>query len=640
MSAQAGVCNFNGEPVDPALVHDLAESLKALGPDGSFVHVDDPVALVYRPFHTTRESRRERQPHVLNDVLVTWDGRLDNRDELIDQLQLCHADNPTDIAIAATAFERWHTACFRKLLGDWAIVICNPKLKELFLAVDYMSVKHLFYHVREGRLWWATDLNPLVLLSRDVFHLDDEYIAGYFANNPDGHLTPYREIAQVPPGHFVRVRDGIASCHRYWQPSPKLRLRYKSDADYEDHFRDIFRKSVRRRLRSDSPVLAELSGGLDSSSIVCMADDIHVREPTSSPRIGTLSYYDQGEHNTDDSTYFRMIEQRRGMPGDHIDNSKFGNDQTLIRVPYFVALPGMTGLTSELNIQRAGIVRSGGYKVVLSGVGGDEFLGGIPDPRSQLADLAIQLRLVALVQQLTRWSLVKRKPVIKLAWECLVDILPRGIQQFLVDRAEVAPWIERAFARRTRLSLRQVDVDNFFGFLLPSRRSYVAGLMLMSNYIAKSLLPVLGCEEVRYPYLDRELIEFILAIPAEQLLRPGERRSLMRRSLRGIVPAELLSRRTKSTSYRTPLLGLEKHVDELRLAFESPLISDLGYVGKTRFIEAFEAARNGKPIHIVRLMRTVSMEFWLKELCERGLLGLDGAREPSQPRPGKIPLTA
>src|SRR6202021_1952288 len=98
---------------------------------------------------------------------------------------------------------------------------------------------------------------------------------------------PYREIREAPPGQFVRIRNSEAMIERYWRFSPNSRLRYKTDAEYEEHFRHVFRQSVQRRLRSNSPILAELSGGLDSSSIVCVADDIMAKEGAEKPRLDT-----------------------------------------------------------------------------------------------------------------------------------------------------------------------------------------------------------------------------------------------------------------------------------------------------------------------------------------------------------------
>ena len=624
MSVQAGIWNFDGEPVDPRLLSDVSQSLKQQGPDGEFAYVNSNVAMLYRPFHTTTESRREKQPYrSRRGFILTWDGRLDNRADLIAEFRSYLDADPSDVAIVAVAFDHWESACFRRIIGDWALSIWKPEQRELVLALDYMAIRHIFYYFKKNFVWWATDLAPLVLLSGDKFHIDDDYIAGYFANDPDANLTPYHEIREVPAGQFLRVREGKASVERHWRFGPKSHIRYKTDGEYEEHFRHLFRQSVRRRLRSDSPVLAELSGGLDSSSIVCMGDDILAKEGAQTPSLDTLSYYDRTEPHGDDWIYFQKIEEKRGRAGTHIDASKLGIAPASLEYAEFNPLPGYLASGRHLEAERAAVVRGGGYRAVLSGIGGDEFLGGIPNPSAHLADLMMQFRLIKLSQQLMAWSLVKRQPLAHLLWQASMELLPPSLGQYFIKQAKVEPWIDKGFAKRTKIAIRQLAPAETFGTWLPTRRSYVGGVTLMANKLAKFVSPVNAIEESRYPYFDQNLIEFILSISADQLLRPGERRSLMRRSLAGIVPREILSRKTKQFGARTPVVGLDKNWDELRMAFDSPLSSNFGYISHSRFLEQLHATRNGREGNLVRLMRAISLEIWLRDLTSRRLI--DGA---------------
>ena len=621
MSVQAGIWNFDGQPVDSGLLADLSDAVKQQGPDGDFRYIDKSIALLYRPFHTVAESRNEKQPYrSRRGYVLTWDGRLDNRNELIADFR-SHLDaDPSDVAIVAAAFEEMESDCFRRLHGDWAVTIWKPEERQLVWATDYMAIRHIFYYLKGDRLWWATDLTPLVLLSGDKFRIEDDYIAGYFAHDPEAHLTPYCAIREVPRGHFVRVCNARASVQSYWQFNSKSRIRYKTDAEYEEHFRYIFRQSVRRRLRCDSPILAELSGGLDSSSIVCMADDILAKEGAQTPRVDTLSYYDRSEPQGDDWHYFQKIENERGRIGTHIDLSELGSSPASLEYSEFTALPGCLGSGQQIWAKRADVVRNNGYRAVLSGIGGDEFLGGIPNPRPQLADLMLQFKFASLAKQLIAWSLVKRQPWIQLLGQATMELLPAYLAQHLARQANVESWIDRDFARRTRLAIRMLRVEKNFGLWLPTRRACLGTVLLMANKMAKWLPPVLAHEESRYPYLDEHLIEFILSIPASQLLRPGERRSLMRRSLAGIVPQEILARRTKQLSQRTPVVAMKKQLEQLHTAFDSSLSSCLGYVDHARFLEKLHAASNGEEIHITRMLRTISLELWLRDLASRRLI--------------------
>src|SRR5437867_2112110 len=137
MSAQAGIWNFDGKPTDRDSLLKLSDVIARYGLDGENMHIDGSIGLLYRPFHTTPESRRERQPHVSpRGFVMTWDGRLDNREELIELLRGELGSDYTDVAIVAAAFDQWETYCFHTLVGDWAVSIWKPEQRELIMAAD------------------------------------------------------------------------------------------------------------------------------------------------------------------------------------------------------------------------------------------------------------------------------------------------------------------------------------------------------------------------------------------------------------------------------------------------------------------------------------------------------------------------
>jgi asparagine synthase (glutamine-hydrolysing) len=339
MSVQAGIWNFDGEPVTQASLTQIGAILAEDGPDGETIHLAGSMGMLYRPFHTTRESRLEHQPHLSNSGnLITWDGRLDNRDELLSQLGNTTQDDKTDVSIVSDAFDCWGTECFAKLTGDWAVAIWNGQKKEILLARDYIGVKHLFYYPSPGKIIWCSCLEAL-LLCGNHFNLCEEYIAGYLTFDPEAHLTPYREIHSVPPSSFIRIRPEGCGTTKYWRFNPCSKTRYKTDTDYELHFRHLFRGAVRRRLRTDSPILADLSGGLDSSAIVGMADDILAKHEAETISLDTFSFCDRDEPDEDDFLYFTKIEEQRGRTGHHAELRGSGQSFSLEH-NHLVAIPG------------------------------------------------------------------------------------------------------------------------------------------------------------------------------------------------------------------------------------------------------------------------------------------------------------
>lgn len=615
MSVQAGIWNFDGKPVDRMVLTRMSTQSAEYSADGEAIHVDGSLGMLYRPFHTTRESRLERQPHLFaNGKIITWDGRLDNRDEILRAINPV-GSHATDTDIVALSFEKWGNTCFSKLVGEWAAAIWDPQTKELILIRDYVGIRHLYYSLTSTQLIWCSLLSPLAPSGASLT-LCDEYIAGYLALYPDGDLTPYKEIKAVPPGKFIVCRAGRVEVHSHWSFPRHLSIRYTTDREYEEHFRQVFRQAVHRRLRTESPILADLSGGFDSSSIVCVADDLMSKELEFTPRLDTFSIYDSNEPDEDDLGYFRVVEQKRGREGFHVDLGKtdvsFALEQRdFVSTPGFGDREGLRGALSTL-------VKNGKYRVGLSGIGGDELLGQSLDPRVQIADLITELRFRDMAKQLVAWSLVIRRPWVQLFLQTVRLFLPAAIRARMTECARVEPWINRWFARRQRLSIRRLGATEESQFWRPGLRDSFDTITALGRQMTFSRPSMI---EKRYPYLDQTLVEFLLSIPSDQLLRPGERRSLMRRALVDVLPSEIISRGTKAAAGRCHVLTLQKHWNRLERILEDPITARLGYVERREFYRALSEAKNGYlSAYFVRLLRVLSLELWLKEASNRGVI--------------------
>src|SRR6202167_6356734 len=325
MTVQFGRWNFEGQPLAPDYIEKVSATLAPYGPDSNESYSKGGVRILYRAFHTTKESGREKQPYISSSgAVITWDGRLDNRAELISELSDSLTTDSTDLAIVATASEKWGANCFAKLIGDWALSIWNPGNRSLILAKDPIGTRHLYYSFDNNQVTWSTILDPLVRLAGKTFALNEEYIAGWFSMFPALSLTPCVGIHSVPPSSSVIIQPGKHAVSKYWDFDPTNQIRYRADAEYEEHFRTVFAKAVQRKLRSDRPVLAELSGVRDSSSIVCMADNVIARGIVDTPRLDTISYFDDTEPNWNERPYFVKVEEKRGRTGWHINVSTRG----------------------------------------------------------------------------------------------------------------------------------------------------------------------------------------------------------------------------------------------------------------------------------------------------------------------------
>lgn len=634
MSAQFGRWSFDGMPPPLDLLKRVDAILAPFGPDASHSCHLDGASILYRASHTTQESRRETGPHISSSgIVLTWDGRLDNRTEFIDRFGGTLSRDSTDASIVSAAYERAGTECFKSLLGDWALSVWNPRERSLLLAKDPIGTRHLYYSSENDQIAWSTVLDPLVLLRARPFAMDEEYIAGWFSFFPAAHLTPYVGIDAVPPSCFVRFERGRRTITKYWDFDPGRKIRYRTDREYEEHFRGAFEEAVRRRLRSDRPVLAELSGGMDSSSIVCMADRILARAGAETPRLDTVSYHNDFEPNWNERPYFAKVEEKRGRAGWHIDASAqepFNVDQETVT---FGATPAarLTGASRQL----AACMASGGNRVLLSGIGGDEFTGGVPTPVPELMDLEARARFGALAHQLKVWALEKRKPWFHLFFEAARGFLAPSLVG-LATELQPAVWLEPSFARRYLAALTGYPSRvRLFG-PLPSFQEDMSALEVLRRQLSCSALSSAPPYEKRYPFLDRTLLEFICAIPREQLVRPGQRRSLMRRSLTGIVPEEILHRKRKAFVTRSPLVALSKQSANLIAMAQDMTSSRLGIVDGKKFGEALQNARQGQPVNIVQVMRTLWVESWLRTVTRKQIVIDAGPRTGLGSSPGEV----
>jgi asparagine synthase (glutamine-hydrolysing) len=627
MSIHFGQWRFDGAETSIGLSYPSDAAISAYAPDGRGSYCADGVSMKHFAFHTSSKSRGQLQPFVSpGGTVLCWDGRLDNGDELVRALGGAVEVGGTDAKIVAAAYSAWKTEALPRLIGDWALVIWNMNERVLLLAKDFLGCRPLFYSMDGESASWSTSLDLMINAWKATHLLCEEYVAGFLAQAPAADLTPYREIRSVPPASYVLIRPGQARAARYWSFDPTIRIRYRNDADYEEHFRSLFAQSVCRRLHSDSPVLAELSGGMDSSSIVSMADQSIMQGQATVPRLDTVSYFNDREPGWNERPFFETVEKHRGRVGCHID---VGSLENLFSVEAhdFQAVPGNGNVGTKAARVLAALMNSQGHRVMLSGIGGDEVTGGVPTPIPELADLIVSLSWMELTSQLKIWAIARRTPWFHLLRDTLREFLPKAA------RSTVAPaWIRESFVQRHMRAFLSYEQRLRLWGALPSFQFSLSTLAGVQRTLALLSIKVLPPYEKRYPYLDRDLLEFLFAIPRNQMVRPGERRSLMRRALKGIVPAEILQRRRKAYVAREPLAAVASNWTAVEQLGTSMRAAALGIVDERKFMRNLCRAREGKEVAVVAILRTLELERWLRHLESKDF---HFRRELRGPEPGE-----
>jgi asparagine synthase (glutamine-hydrolysing) len=618
VSVQFGLWNFDGRPVDAEYLGKVRAMFAAHSPDGVTTCVKGGFAILHGALHVTPESRNERQPAISPaGSFLMWDGRLDNRIDLLSSLDRCGPD-ATDLTIVATAWEREGARCLGGLVGDWSLSVLSYYERALLLAKDFLGARPLFYLRTAQYVAWSTLLDPLVLVSGERLTLSEEYLAGWLAGFPAAHLTPYNEIRSVPPASFVRITSSTASVETYWHFASQPVSQVRSDTEYEERFRALFFDAVRRRLRSACPVIAELSGGMDSSSVVCVADKLVASE--NHEPVQTVSFFDDTEPNWNERPYFAAVEALRGRAGFHLNVARDGRFVPE-RDGSFPVTPAHGARPSEPHTELAQFLGAGGFRVLLSGVGGDEFTGGVPTGIPELADLLRHGHLRRFLERALSWAMATRKPVLFMIGRTMQTFLS-GLGVSASRKQWPMPWLTSSFAHRNRRILTARVTRFRWSGPLPTFQENLLALDGLQRQIAcAGHSPTPFCEK-RYPFLDRDLLQFLFNVPREQLVRPNQRRSLLRRAFRGIVPDVVLDRPRKAfvvTSHLKAIAADWQNVSSLteRMVLESRQVLDSAILRKT-----LEQARRGEDVPLLPAMRALRAEWWLRDPGIQRLFGI------------------
>lgn len=609
MSVIYGIFASEGESPLSSTLSAWGDAMSPHAPDGTFVRVQGRVGMGFQARYTHKRSYLEIQPATDRfGNMLTLDGRIDNHLALAEELDVTDRDTG-DSQIVLDGFARWGEGCFARLHGDWALALWSAANQTLYLARDHAGTRTLYFCKRDNGILWSTYLDTFFAENR-TYRLSVDFAKAYLSGRPTNNLTPYEDIEVVPAAHYIRIARSRLCCISHWNPLPKETLRYSSDEQYEEQFRSLFGQAVQRRVEDRiHPVIAQLSGGMDSSSIVCMADQV-----TPLGSIETLSYYDDAEPNWNERPYFTVVEQQRKHTGLHVETPFADRDFEPVPDDLGVARwPGATGSVAKQTASIDKLLQQGDYRSIVSGLGGDELLGGVPSPSPELADYLVSGHWSRLLSQGTQWGLVSRVPLHSLLRGALVFAI-RAYDGRGYQGQGVPPWMLPS--RRNTTSVRS-QKSSFWERIQCSPSAVANGFMwnnLLETLPSNRAFPGTRYEYL-FPYLDKDLVDFLLRVPPERLLQPGRRRYLMRRALRGIVPNEILERRRKAYAIRGPLRALQQASDSLERLMQRSHLAEMGVIDVAEFTRCLRAVARGATTQSwPSLTQTALYEVWLQEL--------------------------
>ncbi|HEY7499678.1 MAG TPA: asparagine synthase-related protein [Vicinamibacterales bacterium] len=540
-------------------------------------------------------------------LTIAWDGRLDNRDDLLLQLGGAVTSAATDQAFACTVFRRWGIEGLRRLAGEWSLALWDRERRTLHLARDYAGARPLYYCAGERSVMWSSDLGELADRSGRSNVLSAVFPAAFMTLRYSSEITPYEGVHAVPGAAcitFTTETGKAAKVFTYWTPDGSS-IRYRDARQYEEHLQSLWSSAVRARLRGDEIVWAHLSGGLDSSAVVCMADSLIKGGAADASQLRTVSHVTLESPEGDERRFIAEVEARTGVRSDILGVEKHHDleDESLMWITPFCAR-GVSLATARHVLERGG-------RTLLSGHFGDNVMGCDADNSVAVWDDIADGRWRHAIAKLRRWSRSTRKPIWEIAHRVasagLSDTVAEPIDLAFDGRSMLTPALQRLVPRCARLDLRSIS---------PSKRDLAASVVLHARESQLDIPIQPRGIALAYPFLDRRLVEFALAIPGEQLSAPGETRALMRRAFDGLVPARILRRISKG--YYPPSLTRAARV---RAASMRPVdrleVVQRGWVNGAALDRAIGMLVDGGSAGR-EVRRVLRLEEWLRARHRRG----------------------
>lgn len=563
MSAFATLFERNNQPIHPALLPAMMERLSHRGPHGRGEYTSASLHMGHWLLRSTPEEADETQPLQLAGLpfRLVLDGRLDNRSELLSRLSL--PPSLTDAAIILHAYARWGQACFEHFVGEYALVLHDQTSGHLLCARDALGDRTLYYAFH----------GPLVIIASEPWsvaaalpsvELDETGIASYFAFQPTPNFqTFFKNIFELPPAQILTITPNGEQRRFSWNPDPSRRTRHKHEEEYAEEFRALLEQSIRARMRSARPVGVLMSGGLDSTSVACLAAQMSAPVP-----VKTISFVfnDPSFQECDERVYMNAVREQW-----HIDSVQLPAD-TLWPYKDWDRWP-QTFNRPDGNIFRwiKNLVYESahdqGLGVLLTGEGGDHLYAAGLD---WLTDMLLEGRLTAsvqgIVQQIQRrgWDNLR---VSRIFQRTMRNLAKRALPAALVKRLRATP-VPPAWLTEFASDLWAPAPNRFPESL--SRHENLLSLQTAAGITAEIPLANRHGIELRHPYRDRRLIEYIFSLPAYMLYRGGLYKHILRTAMKGILP-EIIRTRPRPTAllpfYKA---GMEKENQTIQACIGDP----------------------------------------------------------------------
>ena len=556
MSGFFGIFNRYGKQVEEKVADDMLKSMSSWNPDECNLWMDGSVALGHTMLWNTPESIYEHLPLQKDIYVLTMDARIDNRNELVKELEL--PDYPIseigDSEFILAAYSKWGEECPKYLLGDFAFAIWDEKKQQLFCARDHIGIKLFHFYLSDDLFIFGNDIEGL-LKHEDVPKILDDKTVATFLKGEGIHTkrdTFFEKIKKLPPATTLTITKSNVVKKKYWYIEDSPSIHYDTYDEYVQKLKELFDNAIDARLRTVFPVASHLSGGIDSSSIAVSAGR---KLKNKHQKLYAFNWMDIPENN-EEYEYEAWKFSRRIAEGEsNIVHEEFCIDPHFMIKQYeehnFLT-KGTMFYWREYAVQD--MVEAIEARTLLSGWGGDEMIS-YSGATSYLFYLSSQKKIIEIVKYLYYEKKYSKYSWINLFKRLLRMILPPYIVEYLKRK--------RKRKRKRKINDDQLGQDFYNRYTTKEFKKYmnshqskefpsVSGVremqLVMYNYghlqnrIESWALSAFSKRiEYRYPLLDKKIVEYAMGIP-EEIFYPkkGITRHLMKNMVSTLLPYDIV----------------------------------------------------------------------------------------------------
>lgn len=596
------------------------------GPDGQQVWAEGSIGLAACLLKVTPES--ENETPITCDLdkrfRLVWDGRLDNREELVSSLSSHVAEpNLSDPDLFILCFQLWGADCVKHLVGDFSFALWDTQEEMLFVGRDQVGLKPFHYSWDGKNFYFSSEIKPLIALL-GIPDAEEDMVLSFlsyrqFTEN-DHQNTFLKGIKRLPPGHCLLLKQQVLSVQPYASWNLEGQGNFKSEAECIEKFRGLFEKSVKARLRSRTRITTLLSGGHDSSAIVATAAKVK----SSASELDAINYYSDDE-KMDERTFARHAAESAGISF----QSFFAKTRHFSKgLEEFLERVELPMINTSRNLEPYEILQERGVRVILSGEGGDQVL----DEFGLGADLLAHGKFLEFFKRTRSFSKEFNDKALDFQKESLRFLIPKGWLNFFrrVLRNVPAFWLNQEAAKRSGL-LTKV----FSRYVKPKFNSYnqeatfyevTKPYSVMKLELEERIYASHGME-IRYPFLDSRLIQFMLNLPW-QFRSSGIRKKILKDAMQGLVPEVILNRKDKADHTSETDLALESFLKETN---PESLLNTSGrmqrYVDLSKAERLISQYRKGQKNLRFEIWFLITMDRWLQQFSQGVFRGKEKRQE-------------